>query len=59
MVNPRDADLVEIEESFRIWHSTGTVLTRRGAARDEVRRFAAFLAGPEGATIFRRFGWSG
>lgn len=55
---PEHADLVEIEEPFRIWRSTGTVLTKRGATREEVRRFAAFLAGPEGADIFRRFGWS-
>jgi accessory colonization factor AcfC len=56
---PEHADLVEIEEPFRIWRSSGTVLTRRGAAREEVRRFAAFLAGPEGVRIFARFGWSG
>lgn len=54
---PEHADLVEIEEPFRIWRSSGTVLSRRGAAREEVRRFAAFLAGPEGARIFARFGW--
>lgn len=56
---PELADIVEIEEPFRIWRSTGTVLTRRGAEREEVRRFAGFLAGPEGAAIFRRLGWSG
>ena len=56
---PVHADLVEIEEPFRIWRSSGTVLTKTGAARAEVRRFAAFLAGPEGVQIFARFGWSG
>jgi accessory colonization factor AcfC len=56
---PEHATLVEIEEPFRIWRSAGTVLTRRGAARPEVRRFADFLSGPEGAAIFRRFGWTG
>jgi len=56
---PEHADLVEIEEPFRIWRSSGTVLTKTGAARAEVRRFAAFLAGPEGVQIFARFGWSG
>jgi accessory colonization factor AcfC len=59
IASPADADLVEIEEPFRIWRSTGTALTRRGAAREEARRFAAFLAAPEGALLFRRFGWSG
>jgi accessory colonization factor AcfC len=56
---PEHADLVEIEEPFRIWRSSGTVLTKTGAARDEVRRFAAFLAGSEGRAAFARFGWSG
>lgn len=59
VANPGDADLVEIEADLRIWRSTGTVLTRRGAARADVRRFAAFLSGPEGSAIFRRSGWSG
>jgi accessory colonization factor AcfC len=56
---PEHADLVEIEEPFRIWRASGTVLTKAGAAREEVRRFAAFLAGPEGVRIFGRFGWQG
>lgn len=54
---PDYADLVEIEEPFRIWRSSGIVLTRRGAARDEVRRFATFLAGAEGKRMFSQFGW--
>lgn len=56
---PEHADLVEIEEPFRIWRSTGTALTQRGAAREEVRRFAGFLASPEGARVFQMLGWSG
>lgn len=56
---PEHADLVEMEEPFRIWRATGAVLSQRGAAREEVRRFAAFLAGAEGARIFHGFGWSG
>jgi hypothetical protein len=35
------------------------VLTKTGAAREDVRRFVAFLAGPEGVAIFARFGWRG
>lgn len=54
---PEHADIVEIEEPFRIWRAAGSVLTRRGAAREEVRRFDAFLAGPDGAAAFARFGW--
>jgi accessory colonization factor AcfC len=56
---PEHADIVEIEETFRIWRAAGAVLTRRGGARPEVQRFDAFLAGPEGASAFARFGWRG
>jgi accessory colonization factor AcfC len=59
VANRGDADLVDIEEPFRIWRSTGTVLTRRGAGREEARHFASFVAGAEGAAIFRQFGLSG
>lgn len=56
---PEHADLVEIEEPFRIWRSTGSVLSRRGAAREEVRRFAASLTEGEGRAAFTRLGWRG
>ena len=56
---PEHADLVEIEEPFRIWRSTGTVLTQRGVVREEVRRFAGFLASPKGTRVFHSLGWSG
>jgi accessory colonization factor AcfC len=54
---PEHADLVEIEEPFRIWRSSGTVLTKTGAAREDVRRFVAFLSEPAGRATFARFGW--
>ncbi|MBR0681709.1 solute-binding protein [Roseomonas eburnea] len=56
---PDHASLVEIEEPFRIWRSAGSVLSRGGAQRAEVRRFEAFLTADEGRAAFRRFGWSG
>ncbi len=56
---PEHADLVEIEEAFRIWRSGGTVLPENGASRAAVRRLAAFLAGPQGVRIFARFSWNG
>lgn len=55
---PTFADLVEIEERFRIWRSMSTAITMRGGLRPEVREFGAFLQGPEGEAIFKRFGWS-
>jgi accessory colonization factor AcfC len=56
---PEHAAIVEIEEPFRIWRAAGSVLSRRGAARAEVRRFEAFLTGPQGRAAFERFGWRG
>jgi accessory colonization factor AcfC len=56
---PEHAALVEIEEPFRIWRSAGSVLSRRGAARAEARRFEAFLTAAEGRAAFERFGWRG
>ncbi len=56
---PDYAALVPLEEPFRIWRAASAVLTSRGAARPEVRRFEAFLAGPEGRGAFNRLGWSG
>lgn len=55
---PDVAALVEIEEPFRIWRSAGSVLSRSGAQRPEVRRFEAFLTGEQGRAAFQRFGWS-
>jgi accessory colonization factor AcfC len=52
---PEHAAPVDIEEPFSTWRSVGTMLARRGVGRPEVRRFADFLSGPEGAAIFRRF----
>ncbi|MBS7813097.1 substrate-binding domain-containing protein [Roseococcus pinisoli] len=55
--NPSLAETVPIEPEYRIHRDTGIALTRRGAARPEAKRFAEFLAGPEGARIFARWGW--
>lgn len=35
------------------------LVVTQSAGGEEVRRFAAFLAAPVGAAIFRHFGWSG
>ena len=51
IANPQDANFVEVEEPHSIWRCLGAVLARRGVARDEVRRFVGFLAGPAGDYI--------
>ncbi|TCZ53396.1 substrate-binding domain-containing protein [Roseicella aquatilis] len=57
VANPTLADTVPVEPGYRIYRDTGIALTRNGARRPEAQHFAEFLAGPEGARIFARWGW--
>lgn len=58
VANPSVADLVEVEEPYRIYRDAGAALTRRGAARAQARQFLDFLQSREGAAIFARWGWT-
>lgn len=58
VANPTLADTVPVEPEYRIYRDTGIALTRRGTTRPEAQQFAEFLAGPEGARIFARWGWT-
>lgn len=51
------AQAVRIEPRYAIYRDSGVALTRRGASRPEAKAFADFLRSPEGAAIFRRWGW--
>lgn len=55
--NPSLADLVEVEPEYRIYRDTGVGLTRRGQGNPAAKEFAAYLRSPEGAAIFRKWGW--
>jgi accessory colonization factor AcfC len=57
VANPELAQLVEMDEPFRIYRDAGVVLTRKGAATPLAREFADYLLSPAGASIFARFGW--
>ena len=57
VANPALADIVAVEPELRISRDTGIALTKRGQARPDTRRFAAFLASTEGERIFSRWGW--
>ena len=57
VANPTLADVVEVEEPYRIYRDAGAALTRRGAERAEARQFLEFLQSGEGAAIFARWGW--
>ncbi len=52
------ADQVAIEPEFRIFRDVGVALTRRGEALPVARQFRDYLASPEGARIFARWGWT-
>lgn len=57
VANPSIADLVEVEPEYRIYRDTGIGLTIRGQERSAAKAFVAFLQSPEGAAIFRKWGW--
>lgn len=57
--NPKLADVVSIEAEYAIYRDTGVVVTKLGKAGVAAQRFADFLASPDGAAIFRRWGWIG
>ncbi len=55
--NPTLADAITVEEPFRIYRDTGVGLTMRGSGNPDARAFKDFLASPEGARIFAKWGW--
>lgn len=55
--NPNVADVVAIEPEYAIFRDTGVVLTTQGKGKDAARRFVDFLSSPEGASIYRKWGW--
>ena len=55
--NPSLADEVAITGDRAIYRDTGIALTVRGEQRGEAKQFAAFLASPQGAAIFAKWGW--
>jgi accessory colonization factor AcfC len=57
VANPSIADLVEVEPEYRIYRDTGIGLTMRGQGKIAAKAFVTFLQSPEGAAIFRKWGW--
>ena len=55
--DPRLADVVEIEEPYRIYRDTGVVLTSKGTTTAQARAFVEFLKSPAAAVIFWKWGW--
>ena len=57
VANPTLADIVEVEPEFRIYRDTGILLTNAGKAKPGAKAFAQYLASPQGAAIFVKWGW--
>ncbi len=57
VANPELAEVVPMDEPFRIYRDAGIVLTHRGAERPQAKAFVDFLQSSEGRTIFAKWGW--
>jgi len=57
VANPDLAEVVKMEEPFRIYRDAGVVLTRKGSTTPLAREFAEFLRSPAGARVFAKWGW--
>ena len=57
VANPTLADVVQMDEPFRIYRDAGVVLTRKGSTTPLAREFTEFLRSPAGARIFAKWGW--
>jgi accessory colonization factor AcfC len=57
VANPTAADQVEIEPEYRIYRDTGVAVTKRGSGKEAAKAFADYLASPEAARIFAKWGW--
>ncbi|GAB3628141.1 hypothetical protein PTE30175_02480 [Pandoraea terrae] len=59
VANPDAAQVVNIEEPYRVYRDAGVVLTKKGTARAEAQDFVTFLKSKAGAAIFAKWGWDG
>lgn len=55
--NPDLADVIPVEERYRIFRDAGAVVTRDGKRDKDAGKFIDFLRSSEGAMIFKRWGW--
>lgn len=55
--NPGVADVVPLDANRLVYRDAGVALTTRGQGKAGAQAFVRFLAGPQGAAIFRKWGW--
>ena len=57
VANPELAQVVPMDEPFRIYRDAGVVLTHKGSAQPKAKAFAEFLQSPAGQKLFAKWGW--
>ncbi len=57
VANPDLAQLVPLDEPFRIYRDAGVVLTRKGKTEPQAAAFVEFLKSADGQKIFAKWGW--
>jgi len=57
VASPTLADVVDIAPEYAIYRDTGVVATTQGKTKPAAQQFIEFLQGPEGARIFKKWGW--
>lgn len=57
VANPDIADVVEIESDYAIYRDANVVLTTQGKSKQAAKAFVEFLSSPDGASIFKKWGW--
>lgn len=57
VASPTLADVVDIAPEYAIYRDTGVVVTTQGKTKPAAQQFIEFLQGPEGARIFKKWGW--
>jgi len=55
--NPDLADVVRVEPDYAIYRDANVVVTTQGKTNPAAQQFVDFLFAPEGARIFRKWGW--
>ena len=57
VANPELAQVVAMDEPFRIYRDAGVVLTHKGSTRPNAKAFIEYLKSPAGQKIFAKWGW--
>jgi accessory colonization factor AcfC len=58
IANPGLAEVVPLEERYRLYRDCGVILTRKGLSDAHAQGFVRFLESPAGKKIFEKHGWT-